>query len=142
MINRLMFGLVGIAMSLSANPCAAGGDPFLGEIDTFPYNFCPVGWAPLNGQLLQISTPVFAAGDNLWRRWKNDLRTTDRKTSFHVNTGCAGDPMHRPGWHFPSPHLTGRAARRRPRPSREQAFLSDFAGQWRQIVSREIFWFD
>jgi microcystin-dependent protein len=51
-----MFGLVGIAMSLSANPCAAGGDPFLGEIDTFPYNFCPVGWAPLNGQRLQFST--------------------------------------------------------------------------------------
>src|SRR6202045_2879712 len=56
MTNRLMLGLVGIAMSLSANPCAAGGDPFLGEIDTFVFNFCPLGWAPLNGQLLQIST--------------------------------------------------------------------------------------
>src|ERR1700730_5260405 len=51
-----MFGLVGIAMSLTANPCAGGGDPFLGEIDTFPYNFCPVGSAPLNGQRLQFST--------------------------------------------------------------------------------------
>jgi hypothetical protein len=51
-----MFGLVGVARTLSANPCAAGGDPFLGEIDTFPYNFCPVGWAPLNGQRLQFST--------------------------------------------------------------------------------------
>jgi microcystin-dependent protein len=55
MTNRLIFGMVGIAMSLSANPCAAGGDPFLGEIDTFAFNFCPVNWAPLNGQLLQIS---------------------------------------------------------------------------------------
>jgi microcystin-dependent protein len=29
--------------------------PFLGEIQTFAFNFCPVGWALLNGQLLQIS---------------------------------------------------------------------------------------
>jgi microcystin-dependent protein len=56
MTKRLAFGLAVIAMGLSANPCAAGTDPFLGEIDTFPYNFCPVNWAPLNGQLLKIST--------------------------------------------------------------------------------------
>jgi microcystin-dependent protein len=56
MTNRLIFGLAGIAMSLSADPCAAGGDPFLGEIDTFAFNFCPVNWSPLNGQLLKIST--------------------------------------------------------------------------------------
>jgi microcystin-dependent protein len=55
MTNRLVFGLVSIAMSLSANPCAAGFDPFLGEIDTFAFRFCPVGWAPLNGQLLLIN---------------------------------------------------------------------------------------
>jgi microcystin-dependent protein len=33
----------------------AGGEPYLGEIDTFTYNFCPNGWAPLNGQLMPIS---------------------------------------------------------------------------------------
>ena len=55
MTNRLIFGLVCIAMSLSAVPCTAGGEPFLGEIDTFAFNFCPVGWAPLNGQLFSIS---------------------------------------------------------------------------------------
>jgi microcystin-dependent protein len=55
MTNRLIFGLVGIAMSLSASPCAAGIDQFLGEIDTFAFNFCPTGWAALNGQILQIS---------------------------------------------------------------------------------------
>jgi microcystin-dependent protein len=58
MTNRLLFGLVGIAMSLSADPCAAGTDAFLGEIDTFAFTFCPVGWAPLNGQLLHISQNV------------------------------------------------------------------------------------
>jgi microcystin-dependent protein len=43
------------AMSLSADPCAAQNTPFLGEIDTFAFNFCPVGWAALNGQLLPIN---------------------------------------------------------------------------------------
>ena len=81
MTNRLMFGLVCIAMSLSAAPCAAGGDPFLGEIDTFAFNFCPTGWAPLNGQLLQISTntALFSL-----------LGTTyggDGKTTFALPTG-------------------------------------------------------
>jgi microcystin-dependent protein len=81
MTNRLMFGLVCIAMGLSAAPCAAGGDPFLGEIDTFAFNFCPTGWAPLNGQLLQISTntALFSL-----------LGTTyggDGKTTFALPTG-------------------------------------------------------
>jgi microcystin-dependent protein len=56
MMNRLIFGLVGVAMSLSAGPCVAGSDAYLGEIDTFAFHFCPVNWAPLNGQLLPIST--------------------------------------------------------------------------------------
>ena len=29
--------------------------PFIGEIRTFAFNFCPVGWAPLNGQLIPIN---------------------------------------------------------------------------------------
>lgn len=30
-------------------------EPFLGQIAAFPYNFCPVGWTQMNGQLLPIS---------------------------------------------------------------------------------------
>jgi microcystin-dependent protein len=62
MTNRLLFGLVGIAMSLSADPCAAQTTPFLGAIETFAFTFCPQGWAPLNGQLLPIAqhTALFA----------------------------------------------------------------------------------
>ena len=55
MTNRFIFGVACIAMSLSAYPCAAGSNPFLGEIETFAFNFCPLGWAALNGQLLPIS---------------------------------------------------------------------------------------
>jgi microcystin-dependent protein len=55
---RFIFGLAGIVMCLSANPCTAGTDPFLGEIDTFAFTFCPTNWAALNGQLLKISTNI------------------------------------------------------------------------------------
>jgi len=36
-------------------PSQAGENPFLGEIEIFAFSFCPVGWAPLNGQLLAIN---------------------------------------------------------------------------------------
>ena len=29
-------------------------DPFLGQIQTFAFDFAPLGWAPCNGQLLPI----------------------------------------------------------------------------------------
>jgi microcystin-dependent protein len=34
---------------------AQANEPYLGEIQMFAFNFCPVGWAPLNGQLLPIA---------------------------------------------------------------------------------------
>ena len=34
---------------------SASYKPLPGEIQIFAFNFCPVGWAPLNGQLLPIS---------------------------------------------------------------------------------------
>jgi len=41
---------------------AQANEPFIGEIQSFAFNFCPNGWAPLNGQLLAISqnTVLFA----------------------------------------------------------------------------------
>lgn len=37
-------------------------EPFLGQIQLFPYNFAPQGWALCDGQILQISqnTALFA----------------------------------------------------------------------------------
>jgi microcystin-dependent protein len=40
---------------VTAAPALAGSNPYLGEIETFAFNFCPVGWAPLDGSLLSIS---------------------------------------------------------------------------------------
>jgi microcystin-dependent protein len=49
---------------LSADPRAAlaGSDPFLGEVETFAFGFCPLGWSTVNGQLLPINqnTALFA----------------------------------------------------------------------------------
>ena len=33
----------------------AGSSPFLGEVETFAFDFCPQGWSSLNGQLLSIN---------------------------------------------------------------------------------------
>jgi hypothetical protein len=32
-----------------------GSSPFVEEVETFAFDFCPLGWAKLNGQLLLIS---------------------------------------------------------------------------------------
>jgi microcystin-dependent protein len=34
---------------------AQANEPFIGEVMTVAFNFCPAGWLPLNGQLLPIS---------------------------------------------------------------------------------------
>ena len=37
------------------HPATAGANPFLGEIETFAFNFCPTGWSTADGQLLPIN---------------------------------------------------------------------------------------
>jgi len=34
---------------------AQASEPFVGEVMTVAFNFCPANWLPLNGQLLSIS---------------------------------------------------------------------------------------
>src|SRR5215831_7902420 len=60
MIRRFLLTLLatGLTGALCFIPDVARSqalNPYLGEIQTFAFNFCPVGWAPLNGQLLAIS---------------------------------------------------------------------------------------
>jgi hypothetical protein len=49
-------------LCINARPASADTTPFIGEVETFAFNFCPQGWSTLNGQLLQISqnTPLFS----------------------------------------------------------------------------------
>jgi microcystin-dependent protein len=43
------------SLCTAPRPASAGADPFLGEVETFGFNFCPKGWAALNGQFLPIN---------------------------------------------------------------------------------------
>jgi hypothetical protein len=59
MIHRYFRAALWAAMCFilcaNARSALAGANPFVGEVETFAFNFCPVGWSTLNGQLLQIS---------------------------------------------------------------------------------------
>ena len=71
---------------------ALASNPFIGEIDTFGFNFAPRGWSHCNGQLLQISqnTALFAL---LGTTFGGDGRTTFAlpdlrgRVAVHVGTG-------------------------------------------------------
>lgn len=47
--------IAALALVSGLSPANAGVEPFIGEIQTFAFNFCPRGFAPMNGQLLSIS---------------------------------------------------------------------------------------
>src|SRR5947207_15336156 len=42
-------------MCLNPHTAQAQVEPFLAQIATFGFTFCPNGWAPLNGQLIPIN---------------------------------------------------------------------------------------
>jgi microcystin-dependent protein len=57
-MKRLIYSVTLLACIACAAPretLAQASEPFLGEIQIFPYNFCPYGWLQLQGQILQIS---------------------------------------------------------------------------------------
>lgn len=43
------------AMMVSTVEAPARNMPYIGEVETFPYTFCPVGWLRADGSLLAIS---------------------------------------------------------------------------------------
>jgi microcystin-dependent protein len=47
--------LLALAFIAAPRPALAQSTPFLGEIDIFAFNFCPVGWALANGQIMAIN---------------------------------------------------------------------------------------
>ena len=56
-------------------PASAGSEPYIGEVMTVGFNFCPRGWADMNGQILQImqNTALFSL---LGTTFGGDGRTT------------------------------------------------------------------
>jgi microcystin-dependent protein len=83
--------LIATALVLATSVSAASADePFVGEIRTFGFGFCPRGWAALDGQLLAISTND-ALFSLLGTIYGGDGRTTfglpDMRGRIAVHTG-------------------------------------------------------
>jgi microcystin-dependent protein len=84
MMRLFPIAAIGVTLATScASPrgaMAQATEPFLGQIMISGFNFCPVGWAPMNGQLMSIqqNTALFSL-----------LGTTyggDGKTTFALPT--------------------------------------------------------
>jgi microcystin-dependent protein len=57
-MKRLIYSITFLALTACLTPqgaIAQATDPFVGEIQTFAFNFCPNGWAKANGALMSIS---------------------------------------------------------------------------------------
>jgi microcystin-dependent protein len=54
-MKSMLLGLAGLVSLAAASPAAAQSEPFLAQTFTFAGNFCPRGWAPMNGQELPIN---------------------------------------------------------------------------------------
>lgn len=73
-VGRVAFLLL-MLCALSRGAAAQATTPFLGQTMTTGFNFCPTGWATMQGQLLQISqnTALFSL---LGTTYGGDGRTT------------------------------------------------------------------
>ena len=57
-MKRLIYNITFLALAACVIPQAAiaqASDPYVGEIQTFAFSFCPIGWARANGALMSIS---------------------------------------------------------------------------------------
>lgn len=73
---RIIAGIAAVSLGTSAlAPLATAQEQYLGTVQEFPYNFCPRGWLPAEGQLLPISnnTALFSL---LGTQFGGDGRTT------------------------------------------------------------------
>ncbi len=60
-----------VLASLSGGAKAQATNPYIGEIQTFAFPYCPYQWLPTNGQLLQIASyPILY--DLLGKRFGGD----------------------------------------------------------------------
>src|SRR5438270_6578534 len=88
---------LGCAMCLNPQTARAQIEPFIAQIATFGFNFCPNGWAPLNGQLIPINQnqALFALlGTYLRRQRHHQFRAAHRETDLHRDR-LSLDAVHR-----------------------------------------------
>jgi microcystin-dependent protein len=54
-MRRLALIAASLAVLAVASPVKVEAQPYVGEVISTGHDFCPLGWAPMNGQLLPIS---------------------------------------------------------------------------------------
>lgn len=54
-MKKVLLGCAGLIFLAAAPPAVAGTNPYMAEVMILAGNFCPQGWAAMNGQLLPIS---------------------------------------------------------------------------------------
>jgi len=61
-MGKKLLPMLALVCGLAATPALAGSNPFIGEIEIYGFDFCPVGWATLDGQLMSIqqNTALFS----------------------------------------------------------------------------------
>jgi hypothetical protein len=52
--RHFLAAMVVLFVAIATGPSHAD-QPYIGEVRTFAFSFCPVGWAPMHGQLLPIA---------------------------------------------------------------------------------------
>ena len=79
-------------IALLIGPASAASEPFIGEIDTFAYDFCPRSYAPMNGQLLPITqnTALFSL---LGTRFGGNGQTTFALPAVKPVFTMTGEPL-------------------------------------------------
>lgn len=92
---KSLFSKAALAATLGLSTISAGSqahafEPFLGEIRTFGFNFCPRGWAAADGQLLPINqnTALFSLyGTNYGGDGRTTFGLPDLRGRFAMHQG-------------------------------------------------------
>ena len=99
-------------MCLNPPTAQAQVEPFIAQIATFGFNFCPNGWAPLNGQLIPINQnqALFALLGTYYGGKHHQFRAAHRETDLHRDR-LSLDAVHRAVRGISVAQLNGRGRR-------------------------------
>ena len=106
MKRSLVTAAIASALTFTCAGLASAQEPYIGEVRMFGYNWCPVGWAPANGQLLPISqyTALFSLyGTNFGGNGQTNFALPDLRARAPVSFGS---PPGLPPQAFATPYGT------------------------------------
>jgi microcystin-dependent protein len=90
-MRKFLIALVLSGGALAQSASSAKAQMYLGDVATFAFGFCPLGWAEANGQLLQIAEydALFAL---IGTQYGGDGQTTfalpNARTAVTLTTGA------------------------------------------------------